>query len=134
MRNLVKSIVLASVLGLVACAKDSGGGGSNQVAVVPQANSCVAGQVYSSQYGCLAQSGCPLSYGNYNGQCIPLMADEDYYYQQQDYGNTGYYPGYTNGGYGYGGYGYGGGGASISGGFYIGGGFQTGVPGMYYGY
>ncbi len=71
MKSVLKSLVIAGVLILSACAKDSGGGGATPaVAVVPQSNNCAVGQVYT-QYGCLAQSSCPVNFGMYNNQCIP---------------------------------------------------------------
>jgi hypothetical protein len=72
MKNVLKSLVLAMVLVLGACAKDNGGGAPADVAAVPQATgTCTAGQV-NTQYGCVPQGTCPANYGLHNNQCIPV--------------------------------------------------------------
>lgn len=68
---LLLGIFAVMALFFSACGNKDSGGGTGAVAPVTVAGQCTAGYVYSSSYGCLPQSGCPIGYGMYNNQCIP---------------------------------------------------------------
>ena len=158
MKAVLQAVVIGAFLVLGACAKDSGGGNSD-TAVVPAPNTCVAGQAYTNQYGCLSQGACPVNYVDYQGQCIIAQANACAVGQVNTQygclpqgicpvgqaqlntqcvaatlGNTGYNGGYNSGYYGgntgyNSGY-YGNGGAY--GGAYYGGGYNAGYNSGYY--
>src|SRR5690348_10252119 len=54
------------------------------------ATACAAGSVYSTQYGCLPQGGCPSGQGVYNNQCVAVNGSVGAGYP------GGSYPGYPN--------------------------------------
>ena len=67
-----KKLLLAilAVMSLAACG-NNGSDSAGTTAIVTTTNgTCSAGYVYSSMYGCLAQSTCSAGYGLYNGQCV----------------------------------------------------------------
>lgn len=67
--NRIFFLVLVG-LGLLGagCAKSGSSGSSSD----STSTTCATGYVYSSTYGCLAQSTCPTGYGLYNNQCVYL--------------------------------------------------------------
>lgn len=73
MKELLKSLAIGAFLVLSACAKDKGGGGNTDTAVVPAPNSCPAGSTYTTQYGCLPQGGCQAGMLAYQNTCIPAV-------------------------------------------------------------
>lgn len=97
MKSVLRSLVVVVALVLGACAKDSKGGSENtQVAVVPEANTCPAGQI-PTEHGCLPQGNCNANHGLYYNQCVPMLN-----YAPNGQYPQGYPPGYPNGySYGY---------------------------------
>lgn len=71
-RALMVVVGFAGTPLLVSCGSTTPPAAANVPGV--SAASCVAGQVYSPQYGCLAQSNCPAGEGLYNNQCVLLTA------------------------------------------------------------
>lgn len=65
-KTLISFVFSVTALVLSGC----GGGGSGNAAP-PVPGNCAAGQVYSTQYGCLAQGNCPYGQGmTAQGQCV----------------------------------------------------------------
>ena len=75
MKAVLQSLVIGAFIVLGACAKDNGGGGPQDIAVVPPVNTCPVGQGHTNQYGCLPQGSCPANYVNYGSQCIVAAAN-----------------------------------------------------------
>ncbi|MFN8846930.1 MAG: hypothetical protein ACK5W9_08775, partial [Bdellovibrionales bacterium] len=70
-KTLLATLLTGMALLVSGCGKSGGGGGSS----VNNANTniCPAGAV-NTQHGCLNQTGCPVGYGNLNGQCVPALS------------------------------------------------------------
>ena len=66
-RKILFSLLISMGAALSGC-----GGGSNNSAPAITPGACAAGSVYSTQYGCMVQAGCPAGYAQYNGNCTSV--------------------------------------------------------------
>jgi xanthosine utilization system XapX-like protein len=85
MKKLLLSLIpgLAVAILFAACGSNNSGSSTGVAAVT----ACGVGSGYSTQYGtCLPQGSCPVNYGTYSNQCVPVTMTTGQY----GYGSTGY--------------------------------------------